>query len=81
MQQGAVDLRCSCPGFVLWDVSARPFHCLAIDRNGQVWAWGNNLAGALGDGTTADRLLPVRVPRISSVVAPASGHHHTLAAQ
>ncbi len=60
---------------------ACPFHCLAIDRNSQVWAWGNNLAGALGDGTTADRLLPVRVPRISGVVALASGHHHTLAAQ
>lgn len=59
---------------------ACPFHCLATDRNGQVWVWGNNIAGALGDGTTTDRHRPARVPRISAVAALASGHHHTLAA-
>jgi len=36
-------------------------HSLAIDSTGQLWAWGENKYGQLGDGTTIDRLLPVKV--------------------
>ncbi|MCW1924480.1 chitobiase/beta-hexosaminidase C-terminal domain-containing protein [Luteolibacter arcticus] len=32
-------------------VSAGPSHTLAVDRQGHVWAWGNNQYGQLGDGT------------------------------
>ncbi|MCE3555738.1 CAP domain-containing protein [Pseudonocardia sp. RS11V-5] len=59
---------------------ACPFHCLAVDQRRQVWAWGNNIAGALGDGSTTDHHTPALVRRITSTVALASGHHHTLAA-
>lgn len=42
-------------------VSAGPTHTLALDGSGQVWAWGYNGAGALGDGTTTNRLHAVKV--------------------
>ncbi len=34
---------------------------IAILRNGQVWAWGNNDRGQLGTGSLADSSVPVRV--------------------
>lgn len=36
-------------------------HFCAVDRQGAVLCWGENQWGALGDGTTVDRPLPVRV--------------------
>jgi alpha-tubulin suppressor-like RCC1 family protein len=35
----------------------------AIDPDGQVWTWGVNWNGRLGDGTTASRYTPARVKR------------------
>ena len=32
-----------------------------IDENGEVWAWGSNLRGNIGDNTREDRLNPVKV--------------------
>lgn len=34
---------------------------VAILKDGSVWAWGDNTRGQLGDGTTANSDLPVRV--------------------
>ena len=42
-------------------VSAGIYHSMAIDTNGSVWAWGQNDNGQVGDGTTNDRLSPVKV--------------------
>jgi alpha-tubulin suppressor-like RCC1 family protein len=47
--------------------------------NGTVRAWGNNLSGQLGDGTTLTRLTPVTVPGLTGVVAVAAGFAHSLA--
>ena len=33
----------------------------ALLDDGYVWAWGSNGQGQLGDGTTDDRLSPVRI--------------------
>jgi alpha-tubulin suppressor-like RCC1 family protein len=35
----------------------------AIDTDGQVWTWGVNWNGRLGDGTTASRYTPARVKK------------------
>lgn len=37
-------------------------HSLAVDRTGQLWAWGKNDLSQLGDGTTQDRLYARRHP-------------------
>jgi len=36
-------------------------HTCAIDMADQAWCWGGNLGGAIGDGTTTDRIEPVPV--------------------
>ncbi|HBC2031549.1 TPA: FIVAR domain-containing protein, partial [Clostridium perfringens] len=33
----------------------------AIDNNGNLYTWGNNLTGQLGDGSTTDRHTPVKI--------------------
>jgi len=45
-------------------VAAGEYHSLALDSNGQLWAWGYNADGELGDGTTTQRLkaVPITTP-------------------
>jgi len=42
-------------------VAAGERHSVALTDEGKVWAWGANGSGQVGDGTTDDRLNPVRV--------------------
>jgi prepilin-type N-terminal cleavage/methylation domain-containing protein len=46
---------------------------LAVKADGTVWAWGNNAAGQLGDGTTTQRTTPVQVSGLTEMVAVAAG--------
>jgi alpha-tubulin suppressor-like RCC1 family protein/uncharacterized protein YkwD len=46
---------------------------------GEVWTWGQNSSGQLGDATTIVRLLPVHPARIGPVAAVAGGAHHSVA--
>ena len=61
---------------------------MAIDMDGNLWAWGNNIAGAIGDGTlpirdrglvidNASRHFPVKV--MESVIAVSAGGDYTMA--
>ncbi|MBI0070969.1 InlB B-repeat-containing protein [Bifidobacterium sp. W8115] len=42
-------------------VSAGTFHSLAVDKDGNIWAWGYNYFGQLGNNTTSNRPIPVKV--------------------
>jgi hypothetical protein len=50
-----------------------------LQSDGSVWAWGANEDGQLGDGTTTDRMTPVRVAKLDRIVAIAAGTYHNLA--
>ncbi len=60
-------------------IAAGHNHSLALKSDGTVWAWGYNLNGQLGDGTTTDKLTPVQTQGISSVQAIAAGNDFSLA--
>ncbi|WLT11045.1 RCC1 domain-containing protein [Bifidobacterium asteroides] len=42
-------------------ISARGKHSLALDKEGNTWAWGYNSYGQLGNNSTSDRTIPVKV--------------------
>ena len=42
-------------------VASGNHHSLAIDSDGQLWAWGNNASGQLGDSTTTNQDVPVHI--------------------
>jgi len=54
-------------------ISAGRSHALALRSNGEVWAWGFNFTGQLGDGTTTQRSTPVRVPGLGSATDIGAG--------
>ena len=63
-------------------VAAGYDHSLALKADGSVVAWGRNVRGALGDGSTIHRTAPVAVAGLgagSGVVAIAAGGESSLA--
>ncbi|MFN7003900.1 MAG: RCC1 domain-containing protein [Roseinatronobacter sp.] len=54
-------------------------HTCALDADGDVWCWGANRDGQLGDGTFTDRLTPTKVPGLQNVLQIAAGSWHTCA--
>jgi alpha-tubulin suppressor-like RCC1 family protein len=48
-------------GKVIRDVSSAGSHMLALDTEGQVYAWGGNYYGQLGDNTVTQRNAPIVV--------------------
>lgn len=65
--------------FVITKTAAGGSHTLALSTDGQVWAWGNNDSGQLGDGTNTQRATPVLVQNLDHVVNIAAGSRHSLA--
>lgn len=67
-------------------VAAGGYHSLALDRNGNVWGWGNNTLGQLGRGVftnlstmTAERVIEQGGLEISGVTKVAAGGNYSLA--
>ena len=59
-------------------VAAGGYHCMAIDGAGALWTWGRNYAGQLGNGTTEDSHVPIRIGEDSDWVAVSAGDHHSV---
>jgi alpha-tubulin suppressor-like RCC1 family protein len=54
-------------------------HAAVIDGSGNVWTWGLNTYGQLGNGSIITSTLPVQVTGLSSIIQVAAGANHTLA--
>jgi alpha-tubulin suppressor-like RCC1 family protein len=61
------------------DIAAGAGHNLAITPEGQVWGWGDNTAGKLGNGNTVSSSIPVRAGSLAGVMSVAAGTGHSLA--
>jgi uncharacterized delta-60 repeat protein len=59
-------------------IEAGRFHSLGLKPDGTLWAWGSNVDGQLGDGTTNLRDVSVQVGSDSDWVAIAAGDKHSL---
>jgi alpha-tubulin suppressor-like RCC1 family protein len=68
-------------GKIVTAIAAGDSHSLALTSTGSVYAWGYNLEGELGNGTTSNSAVPVRVSLQSgtTVTAIAAGSAHSLA--
>ncbi len=62
-------------------VRAGSSFALALTSTGQVWAWGDGLAGDLGDGKTSNAFIPVHVamPNGVKIASISTGCLHSLA--
>lgn len=54
-------------------------HSMALKADGTVWAWGSNLYGGLGNGSTTNTTSPVQSITLSNVIAISAGGWHSVA--
>ena len=60
-------------------ISAGSYHSLAIDSEGNLWAWGYNELGQLGYGTTTQRTSPIQIKDGTKFSQISAGYGHSLA--
>jgi len=63
-----------------WDkIAANGNIAAAITNNGQLWSWGSNSNGQVGDGTTSNRNTPVQIGSDTNWKEVNCGRNHKLA--
>lgn len=62
-------------------IVAGSYHALALGNDGTLWAWGRNTSGPVGDGTTVNRMIAVKVPGMTGVARMAAGGFHSVASK
>ncbi|XP_048524463.1 E3 ubiquitin-protein ligase HERC2 [Dendroctonus ponderosae] len=64
-------------------IATGSLHCVACSEEGEVFTWGDNDEGQLGDGTTSGihipRLISCLQPKVKKITNVACGSAHTLA--
>ena len=60
-------------------VDAGGYYCVAIKKDGSLWAWGDNRYGQMGQGTRNHELSPVRIGKENDWASVYAGVHHVLA--
>jgi len=48
-------------GKTFWSINDGGFHTIGIDYTGQVWSWGGNQDGQLGDNSTVSKSTPMSI--------------------
>jgi alpha-tubulin suppressor-like RCC1 family protein len=54
-------------------------HIMAIKTNGELWGWGINTYGEIGDGTIINRSAPVKIGTDRTWMDVSAGGNHTIA--
>lgn len=52
---------------------------LALTETGDVYAWGYNYYGQIGDGTNTNRLSPTLISSLSDIIEIGTGRSHSMA--
>ena len=60
-------------------VAAGEYFSLAVAVDGSLWAWGANPYGQLGNDSTTNSYVPIKVPGLTGVSAVVAGDSHVLA--
>jgi hypothetical protein len=63
------------------DISCGAFHSLVLTICGEVYAWGGNNCGQIGNGCNSDQLIPIKLKGFNSerVVMISCGYWHSMA--
>jgi alpha-tubulin suppressor-like RCC1 family protein len=60
-------------------IAGGAYHSLALKNNGEVWGWGYNGSGELGNGTNTNSSVPVQVTGLTGVIAVSCGNSFSIA--
>lgn len=60
-------------------VDSSNYFTLGLKSDGSLWAWGDNLSGLFGNGTTIGSALPIQIGSETNWASIATGFEHTIA--